>query len=360
MNGSPVAEHTIIVRPEIHQLCSGKIESRFQIHLDRLFHLASVLELGPLPPEAETMLTNLSLAFGFGVAANLLRSEPDVGVIRLEFVGTAHKGWKTIASIFSLLSNTTLILEGNISNDAITGPNGAVFLVSGGKDSLFALSEAKKVQNIAGCHGIYLGRGSELNWRQELPQVEKYARHFDLHLHHVELAQYLISSRVGLRFVNRAVWRELITITLARLFGDHIYTGINNDALARLEWIDPHFLLFLSQFIQTLEAMQQILDACIETTPGELEVYRRIRTHPLFSTIGSCLRPDCQHAMGSCLRSECHHYHLCAKHRGFAIYEKVLSDISLDFNDIEFIHSDLYLGDAVLLAANPMPMEVLI
>lgn len=322
----------------------------FQFCLENHDHLAGIIQLEPLPPEAESMLPNLALAFGIGVATNLLRSEHeehDVTSLSLQFRGSAHIGWERITTIFTTLTTIPFILEGKLTDVVPTAPaKGDVFLVSGGKDTLFALSEADKERSTYARPGIYLGVGSELNWLQELPMVHRLARHFHLNFHHIRMHQMYISSKIVLRFGNRASWRELVTLALARLYGDHIFTGINNDALARLEWHEPHFLDFLSQLVPTLEALQQILNGHIETVPGEFEVYRRVRNHPLFNLKGSCLRPDCQPN------------YLCSKCRGRALYEKILSGAPLDANDIRFIHSDLYLGDSVLLSAYPVQTEV--
>ncbi len=153
----------------------------------------------------------------------------------------------------------------------------------------------------------------------------------------------LVSTKGGLRFGNRAAWRELVTLTLARCFGDHIFTGINNDAIAELRMRDPHYLDFLSQLLPVVKAMAQILGARIETAPGELEVYREIRRHPLFERSGSCLRLDCGRPR------------LCAKCQVFAIYDRVLSGMPLSPAEVKFIHSNHYIGDAALLSLFPKP-----
>lgn len=317
----------------------------FQFSLDKAERLLGVIELEPVSNANLYLVNNLGLALGLGIAANLLRSEQAITSLILQHrSGPIHHEWQTIANLFSQISGTTLQLEASlVSSPEAPATTGPVFLASGGKDTLYTLVNAQKNQKLTkGTPGIYLGAGSELNWRSEYSQVQELARHFGLRLHHVRLYQMLVSSKGALRFANRAVWRELVTMSLARQYGNHIFTGINNDAIAQLNITDPHYADFLSQLLPTVQAMEKILGAKIETAQGELEVYQQIRQHPLFSRSGSCLRPDCRQG------------NLCAKCRTFKVYEQVLSGNPLQDEDIAFIHSDHYLGDAALLSQYPM------
>jgi len=334
----------IIVQPRYH----GPNESlglqpgvSVEFSLDQPGHLAGVLHLEPIPVVEDSLLPVLGASLGIGVAANLLRSEPSITTITLCLAGRIHRQWREIATLFHHLSGVTFEFETSFSDDPVAGPPGNVFLVSGGKDSLYALIHARKSQCLEGYPAIYLGQGSEINWRNEISQVLRVADYFQVRLQHIRLYQMLVSSKIALRFANRAVWRELVSLSLARCYGNHIFTGINDDAVARLDVTTPRSFDYLSQLIPTVRIMEQILGAKIETVPGEFEVYRDVREHQLFDRSGSCLTPECGFPR------------LCAKCRTFNIYEMILAGSQLSADDIRFIHSDHFLGDASISSLYP-------
>jgi hypothetical protein len=337
-------EQTIIIKTKCHKMQSIGISSgaSFQFSLNKPGKLLGVIELDSLPEVSETLLSNIGVSFGIGIAANLFRSDPKITSIKLQIKNILHPEWETITDLFYQMSGKPIVLQGNITKCVpIPAVTGSVFLLSGGKDTLYSILRAQKSRTCEWRPGLYLGAGCELNWRKEFHQVASIAKHFQLQLHHIRLYQMLVSSKIALRFGNRAVWRELVTINLARCYGDHIFTGINNDAIAQLKVANSHHVDFLSQLLPTLQALRKILNAQIETIPGEFEVYQKIRDHPLFNISGSCLTPVCEHQ------------NLCAKCRTFQIYDKILAGLPLNNNDFEFIHGDHYLGDACLLAEYP-------
>lgn len=344
---------TIAIRSELLlDLPDCRPVGRFSFYREPGHHLLEVIDLVGIPSTADKVLADLAVALGIGVSVNLFQSDRQTDGLRPEAVqlqidDPLHPGWWQIVARAGDLAHVQIDLQAAVDRPGRPQAQGSAHLVSGGKDTLFALHQEHQQQSLCGRPGVFLGAGSEINWPTELPQVHRIARHYGLVLNHVMLLQEMNSSRGGLRLANRGAWRELVTITLARCLGNRIVTGINNDVISRMQVIVPNLGLgdFLGNLIPTVQDLERVLEAEITTVPGELEVYRRIRHHPLFDIGGSCVRPNCGQP------------ELCVKCRLFGIYDRVIDGKPLQPDDIAFVNSDHFMGDPELLNLAARPAE---
>lgn len=296
---------------------------------------AAAFEIRPTP--SPLLLPTLAAALGLGVAANIHHEDPLVARIGVRLFNPVSVEFCEIGRLYEALTGVSVTITPTTDAHVMPDATGDVFLVSGGKDSLWVLNKYASRKSTSGLHAIYLAGGAELSWHTELASVQRVAKHFGLSLHVYELHTTCNSSRALLRFPNRATWRELITITLARGFGDTVYTGINIDSVARLENPRPHLEDHLSQLVPTLRALRATLGArMIYGAPGEFAVYRTIRFHEFFDVGGSCLTPSCAPGV------------LCNKCRTFSLYDKRLAGTPFTPDDLGFGMSAAFIGDPVI------------
>jgi hypothetical protein len=298
-------------------------------------------EFAPVPRGIEAVCPDLAAALLLGAIADLDHDGLVPGSIIVRFPDALHPGWAEVFDRYCAITGRPSIrLSAQPWSQRQQTPQGRVALVSGGKDTLAALTRASRQAPLAGTAAVYLGAGAEDGWRIEICSVRRVVAHYGMTLHHVQMFRYPHSHRGALRFSGRAAWRETFLICLARSLGREIITGINDDALSRLEPpynTDRHVVPFFGQLRPTIEALQNILDCEIHMLPGEFLVYALMRKDPLYEPSGSCLLPD-----------SCSSHHPCNKCHTFRVYNKVLSGKRLSADDISFIHSPGWLGDASL------------
>jgi hypothetical protein len=300
-------------------------------------HLLHVETLEPIPEAGALLLNDLALALTVGIALQLGREESVPLELSVELSGDVASAWTELFELLAKLGGPRVRIVARLVSDPSRPPaHGTVALVSGGKDTLFALRRNSGL--LAGKCGIYLGRGATIEWLDELPRAAAVANRFGLRLEHVALAGVHVSARAARHHANRASWRELVTLGLARMYGDFAITGINDDAIARLTTKVDNAVDFFAHLTPVLRILEQILGMRISMAPGELEVYRALRNDPDFNPAGSCVLPQ-----------TCGQPDLCAKCRTFAVYETHLAGLPLGPDDMAFIHSERYLGDACLV-----------
>jgi len=256
---------------------------------------AASFEIRPRPER--TLVPTLGAALGFGVATAVRRAHRDIKKVAVHMSRPIPVCFGDIGRLYEQLTGVSVTFGPLTSRSARPAQEGVVFLVSGGKDTLFALDQYARRAPTRGLPAVYLAGGAEMAWHSEIAQVVRVADYFGLDLHVFELHGTYSSSQALLRLANRASWRELVTITLARSFGNTIHTGINVDSVARLESPSPRLADHLSQLMPAINALEAMLDAIIRTVPGEFTVYGSIRSHPLFNRAGSCLTPACADAL---------------------------------------------------------------
>ncbi len=314
----PVAEHGLSSATEfVFSSAPGREDGVFSIE-----------------PSVELALRPV-IAFGLsvGVAAALRREIPAPSQIVFRLSDSPPETLLPITDAFRTMTGVQCVLNWANFQPLLTS-SGTVFLASGGKDTLFAIAREADQRSIAGLPAVYFGGGTELGWRHELEKASRVCRYYGLQLRVFRLEHGHTSSKILLKFPGRAAWREIITVTLARQFGDRIVTGINDDAVFRgMQPVhDP--VAFLSQLSISVSALERTLRAEILTVPGEFAVYEAVRKHPLFDPAGSCLLPSV-----GCASSPCN------KCRGFEIYEALLARIPLTREQIQFVTSARFLGD---------------
>ena len=300
-------------------------------------HLLHVESLEPIPEAGALLLNDLALALTAGIALQLAREESVPLELSVELSGDVASAWTELFDLLAQLGGPRVrIVARLVSNPPRPPSHGAVALVSGGKDTLFALRRNSGL--LAERSGIYLGRGATIEWLDEFPRATAVAKRFGLRLEHVALTGVHVSARAARHHANRASWRELVTLSLARMYGDFAITGINDDAIARLTTKVDNAVDFFAHLTPVLHILEQILGMRISMVPGEFEVYRALRNDPDFNPAGSCVLPQ------TCGKPD-----LCAKCRTFAVYETHLTGLPLGPDDMAFIHSERYLGDAFLV-----------
>ena len=161
-------EHELIIKQHLNEPRGRQIDASatVQVSLGHPGRLIGVWELEPIRfIEGDSTLINLSLGLAAGIAANLIRSDPGISCFRLRCSGPIHRQWQDIFDLYSTLSGVRFVIDAEltaqVSRPAAIGP---VALVSGGKDTLFALQRAAQRGSLNGVPSIYLGAGSELNW----------------------------------------------------------------------------------------------------------------------------------------------------------------------------------------------------
>jgi len=289
------------------------------------------------------LIPAVAAGLGMGIAASAmherrLRGAP-VSAVRILLPAAVPDALADVGLLYGTLTGTPIYLEPR-GAPPVEVPTGRSLLLSGGKDTLWMLLHASEQGSIRGTPAVYLMGGAEINWRAEAERVKAYQDYFEVDVRSYELTLMSASSATILPYASRATWRELVTIALARGYGDEIHTGVNLDDIARMS---PEFVtavtradvaLYLSQLAPTLSLLEKGLGARILTVPGEFQTYRETRGHPLFSVAGSCMTPTCRNGKP------------CGKCRGFRVYETLLAGEQLSDEQLGFVLGPKFLGDS--------------
>jgi hypothetical protein len=226
---------------------------------------------------------------------------------------------------------------------------GVVHLLSGGKDSTFKLVEMQQHVTSSRIMCLYVA-GTTINaeFLRELPVVRRICKQLGVRLK-VTYTWDADYSNAGLMVKLRASWRDMLLFGVARSFGSHISTGISYDqpywssTSALLEW--PGSSLNFSESKLVRDTFQRLLNCKIERARSESSVYRKMKRDmpSLLKMTNSCANP-----LGRC-NLETDWNHACRKCRTLSVYDKIDAGMKLVPRDIEFVLSNEYLGDSVLL-----------
>ncbi|MCT4639176.1 MAG: SUMF1/EgtB/PvdO family nonheme iron enzyme [Bacteroidales bacterium] len=236
--------------------------------------------------------------------------------------------------------------------ESLPRSNSNVTLVSGGKDSAWNLFNCSR-NNIK--HTSLFVEGTTINaeFLNELPATKNLVNLFDGRLRSFKI-WHADTNWKSLIMQHRTIWRDLVLITLARLVGGNIYTGINkdaefdnldkkiNDGIANAKerfQLSFHF----HNSSKAIEILSRALDANIYKIPSEFEVYKQLKNEnsELLEMTHSCQDPiiDCNPY------DENYWKFSCTKCKTLAVYDFLVEEKQLNGNLLEFALSEDFGGD---------------
>lgn len=270
---------------------------------------------------------------------NVILGQNDEMEIQIESKKSLPKNLTVLTNYLNEISDGKFSLQfTNLSNyHTLKKKTGKVLLFSGGKDSIWQLRYLIEHNKASELSLLYVsGATIAGEYFQELETVQKFAKNINLDIISVESFDY---TSIGLNFRNRAKWRTLILIGIARMFSDEIWTGISEDVryITGDGLVETDKLNFFSEMPQTLQKLAKILDCNILLAPPESYCFFDIESKN--QHYRSCYSPDVL------CSPETDFENSCWKCRTLHIYRKIGKNQHLNDTEKSFFNSDDWPGD---------------
>ena len=227
----------------------------------------------------------------------------------------------------------------------VLAPFERIHLLSGGKDS------ARKLIDLAERHGkghvwVLYVKGTTVNseYLDEFEAVRAICRALSVRYFTLNVLHGDYGTR-AMKVPNRATWREMLLVCLARFYSTSISLGVTfdrglNSDLESLRRCDAAAWNFaISNYC--LDAFAEMLGAKIEIAPSEVDNYRAMREQ----------YPDILRLTRSCYnsRTSCDPGrdwdNACSKCRTLHVYDKILDRRTLNQRELNFVRSNRWVGD---------------
>ncbi len=225
------------------------------------------------------------------------------------------------------------------------GDRDPILLLSGGKDSAYALRQWVTRKGCENLRCLYVrGSGANIEFLDEESSARKLARESKRQLI-VQEAHAASYTSLGLNVRLRSIWREFLLIAMGRSLSDRVITGITYEPLLHevgrdLAQVDGAFVNFAISWIG-LEYMRTVLGCEIELTEAEMEIYRRCTE---MEESRSCLNP-----LGKC-DTDADWNRACAKCKTFYVYKLLLAGMKLGKRELGFVRSNHWMGEYAIRA----------
>ncbi|MHA1675457.1 MAG: hypothetical protein ACTSYI_17740 [Promethearchaeota archaeon] len=214
-----------------------------------------------------------------------------------------------------------------------------VILLSGGKDSAYALWKSLKLSGKILC--LYI-KGLNVEYLKEMKNAKQIAKKYGVDFKVIGFENY-DTGDYSLSAIRRAIWRDMLLISIARQFSNKIMIG---------ETYDPAFHELKDDVIQennilnfgatkfVLSKLENLLSCKISIAPNELDLYKDLKNNnpELLSITRSCFNP-----FRNCSPSE-DWENSCIKCRTLYFYDLWIDNEVFQEKHIEFLNSPWYLG----------------
>lgn len=270
---------------------------------------------------------------------NVILGQSNEMKIQIESKKSLPKTLAVLADYLNEISEGIFSLQfTNLSNyHNLKAKTGNILLFSGGKDSIWQLRYLIEYNKASELSLLYVsGATIAGEYLQELETVYKFGKDINLDIISVESFDY---TSIGLNFRNRARWRTLMLIGIARMFSDEIWTGISEDKryITGDGLVDTDKLNFFSETPKTLQKLAKILNCNILLTP--LESYCFFDIESQNQSYRSCYSPDVLCSPETDFKNS------CWKCRTLHIYRKIGKNQHLNDAEKSFFNSDDWPGD---------------